>query len=117
VANLLAVATCLIGLSAIARPKFAILAMIFTLIPQAISFAARNVAFALNLWPSFRLEIDVTASPIDPFVQGMRWTPQLMLRTDANYASVGVGIDLVSIGLIFLLTWAFVQRGRPGAGV
>jgi hypothetical protein len=117
VANLLAVATCLVGVLVLTRLKFAILATIVTLAPQAISFAARNIAFALNIWPSFRIEIDVTASPIDTFVQGIRWTPQLMFRTDANYAGVGIGIDFVSIGLIFLLTWVFVKQPRASADV
>jgi len=113
-ANLLAIATCVGGVLVFVRPRFGIAMTILTLVPQALSFAARNIAYALNIWPSYRLELDPTACAYANCISfySFRWTPTAVLRTDAQYTSVGLGIDIVSTALILLFAWVYVVQGR-----
>ena len=117
-AILVATANSVAGIALFVRPILGFAVALVAQIPQAFSFAVGSVAYALNLWPNYRAEFFFQG--LDPrdahaLFYSFTTTPSWILRTDADYSGLGLGVDLVSTAVIVLLLgglWAHRRTSR-----
>jgi len=114
-ARILAIASVVAG---IATLKWHLLGSAFSallLIPQSVSFVGGSILYALSLWPT--LGFEATFPGYAESLMGFQTTSRLLeptfeLRTGASYTGFGVGFNLVPIGVLSILAWAFSRYRR-----
>lgn len=114
-ALLVAISMCAAGALWIARPIPGIALAIASMAPQTFSFACGPVAYALHPLPNLRVEFAIPGpggSPVGDFLHPLSGIPQYMLRTDASYLGIGIGVELVSLTVLILLLFALNWQRR-----
>ena len=119
-ASLVALAMCVAGVVWFVRPRLGVALAAATLIPQTFSFAFGSVAYALHLLPNYRIELSIPGTggrSASLFVHAFSGIPRFMLRTDASYIGIGLGIELVTFAVLLLFLFTFMRQpltgGRP----
>ena len=117
IAAILALTMCAAGVVWFFRPVLGMALAAATLIPQAFSFAGGSIAYALNFWPNYRMELMVPGAgnkllsfSTHPFSLSPSWR----LTTDGNYLGFGIGIEVVCFMILVALAVALVVSRHTG---
>jgi len=117
IAGVLALTMCAAGVIWFFRPVLGMALAIATLVPQAFSFAAGNIVYALHFWPNYGIEFQIPETGIRMFsvaINSFSLSPSWRLSTDANYVGIGIGIEIFSLTVIVALAVALMANRRAG---